>query len=112
MLESSWGALMCEASAVHSVHHPSPLSMRALPSLWLTSTSPDLDPSTSSAPLSPLTSQEQQELMRPKHMSESYTQFELPLRSDEKLFQRYVNAQGGFRKSTPQPDLSTMLTRL
>jgi hypothetical protein len=37
-------------------------------------------------------------LNAPKHMSESYTSFDLPLKSDPELFQRYVNQQGGFSK--------------
>ncbi|ORX34204.1 HotDog domain-containing protein [Kockovaella imperatae] len=84
-------------SAVNSPHHPSPFSMRALPSPWLTSSSPDLDGTVPTQPLAPLTAEEEKELMRPKHMSESYTTFDLPLKSDERLYQRYVNAQGGFR---------------
>lgn len=35
-------------------------------------------------------------LNEPKHMSESYTSFDLPLKSDPELYQRYVNQQGGF----------------
>ena len=72
--------------------------MRALPSPWLTSSSPDLDTTPPTSALPGLTEEEEAELTKPKHMSESYTEFELPLKSDEKLFQRYVNAQGGFRE--------------
>ncbi|WVQ62408.1 uncharacterized protein L199_000548 [Kwoniella botswanensis] len=83
------------------VHHPSPLVMRALPAPWLSSHSPDLasqgdacsvDPHTSSA--EPFT---EEELLRPRHMSESFTSFDLPLASDAKLYERYVNTSGGFR---------------
>nr|XP_019049001.1 thioesterase [Kwoniella bestiolae CBS 10118]OCF27931.1 thioesterase [Kwoniella bestiolae CBS 10118] len=83
------------------IHHPSPLVMRALPAPWLSSQSPDLasqgdtcsvDPHTSSA--EPFT---EEELLRPRHMSESFTSFDLPLASDAKLYERYVNTSGGFR---------------
>ena len=78
------------------------MTMRALPSPWLSSASPDLHStigSSTTAPVPSLTEADEKELMRPKHMSESYTQFELPLASDPRLFERYVNAQGGFRGS-------------
>ena len=37
-------------------------------------------------------------MLRPKHMSESFTSFDLPLASDPKLYELYVNASGGFRE--------------
>ena len=72
--------------------------MRALPSPWLSSHSPDLDSHTSSPIPDPpsLTPEELEEMSR--HMSESYTKFDLPLASDPMLFERYVNTTGGFRK--------------
>ncbi|EIW72760.1 hypothetical protein TREMEDRAFT_36912 [Tremella mesenterica DSM 1558] len=44
-----------------------------------------------------MTDKEREELLRPKHMSESFTNFDLPLASDPKLYERYVNTSGGFR---------------
>lgn len=41
---------------------------------------------------------EMAELLKPRHMSESYTSFDLPLKSDPELLERYVNAMGGFRE--------------
>ncbi|KAL7423786.1 hypothetical protein Q5752_001370 [Cryptotrichosporon argae] len=96
----------------------SPLVMRAHPVPWLSSASPDLDTSAPSeqaahataTPTSTSTSsatatadpparteQDEDALLRPKHMSESYTSFTLPLASDAKLYERYVNTSGGFR---------------
>lgn len=40
-------------------------------------------------------------------MSESYTSFDLPLKSDPELFQRYINQQGGFREYLIPEDLGT-----
>ena len=67
---------------------------------WLTAASPDL----ASDPKKPvksaeLSEEEKLELERPRHMSESYTSFDLPLASDATLYDRYVNTSGGFRKS-------------
>ena len=45
-----------------------------------------------------MSEEESTHLLRPKHMSESYASFELPLASDAKLYERYVNASGGFRE--------------
>lgn len=45
-----------------------------------------------------LSEEELKELERPRHMSESYTSFDLPLASDETLYDRYVNTSGGFRE--------------
>ncbi|WWC86043.1 uncharacterized protein L201_000914 [Kwoniella dendrophila CBS 6074] len=92
-------------SSFGPVHHPSPLVMRALPAPWLSSHSPDLatqggaTPSTSieesqTETLEPFS---EEELLKPKHMSESFTSFDLPLASDKTLYERYVNASGGFR---------------
>jgi acyl-coenzyme A thioesterase 9 len=36
-------------------------------------------------------------MFRPRHMDDSYTSFDLPLKSDPELLERYVNAMGGFR---------------
>lgn len=91
--------------------HPSPLAMRAhrIPWLsptgasdnpWLTSTSPDLASDTAKQVKEvELSEAERQELDRPRHMSESYTSFDLPLASDARLYDRYVNTSGGFRES-------------
>jgi acyl-coenzyme A thioesterase 9 len=69
---------------------------------WLTPTSPDLASSNSLGKhVQPLSQEERQELERPKHMSESYTSFDLPLASDRGLLERYVNTSGGFRRSHP-----------
>jgi acyl-coenzyme A thioesterase 9 len=83
--------------------HPSPLALRAHQNPWLTPTSPNLASDSASTAhhthrveLSP---EEQAELERPKHMSESYTDFDLPLASDPELYDRYVNSSGGFRES-------------
>ena len=38
-------------------------------------------------------------MLAPKHMSESYTSFELPLGSDLVLLEKCVNNTGGFRMS-------------
>lgn len=95
--------------------HPSPLAMRAhrIPWLsptgasdnpWLTSSSPDLASDTShQVQESELSAEEQQELKRPRHMSESYTSFELPLASDARLYDQYVNTSGGFSEQTMYP---------
>jgi acyl-coenzyme A thioesterase 9 len=65
---------------------------------WLSSSSPDLasDGHTRSKD-SELSEEEIAELARPRHMSESYTSFDLPLASDATLYDRYVNTSGGFR---------------
>nr|XP_018266964.1 thioesterase [Kwoniella dejecticola CBS 10117]OBR89122.1 thioesterase [Kwoniella dejecticola CBS 10117] len=89
-------------SAFGPVHHPSPLVMRALPAPWLSSHSPDLASQTdSSAADGPETKApepiSEEVLLRPKHMSESFTSFDLPLASDTTLYERYVNTSGGFR---------------
>jgi acyl-coenzyme A thioesterase 9 len=47
-----------------------------------------------------MSEKEMEELLKPKHMSESYTSFELPLASDGELLEKYVNATGGFRESS------------
>lgn len=67
---------------------------------WLSSTSPDLASQTNltdnhSHP--ELTPEELEKMLQPKHMSESYTVFNLPLGSDAELLERYVNTTGGFR---------------
>ncbi|WVR05715.1 hypothetical protein IAU60_002739 [Kwoniella sp. DSM 27419] len=84
-----------------TAHHSSPMVMRALPKPWLSSRNPDLASQdndlgvgSSSKPMDRAT---EEELLRPKHMSESYTSFDLPLASDSKLYERYVNTSGGFR---------------
>jgi hypothetical protein len=66
---------------------------------WLTPTSPNLaSDSPKAACRSQLSKEESEELQRPRHMSESYTSFDLPLASDEKLYDSYVNTSGGFRE--------------
>jgi acyl-coenzyme A thioesterase 9 len=66
---------------------------------WLTPTSPDLASSkTPGNRYVELSEEEKAELERPRHMSESYTSFHLPLASDKELFERYVNTSGGFRE--------------
>lgn len=66
---------------------------------WLTPTSPNLaSDSPVTANRSQLSKEESEELQRPRHMSESYTSFDLPLASDAKLYDSYVNTSGGFRE--------------
>lgn len=69
---------------------------------WLSSSSPNLDMgqkqgqnSSSAAPQ--MTQTELEAMLTPKHMSESYTSFDLPLASDPELLDKYVNASGGLR---------------
>jgi len=67
---------------------------------WLTTSSPNLaSDATTGAKDSELSAEEKLELERPRHMSESYTSFDLPLASDATLYDRYVNTSGGFRES-------------
>ncbi|WRT63950.1 uncharacterized protein IL334_000877 [Kwoniella shivajii] len=88
-------------SSTGPIHHLSPLVMRALPAPWLSSSSPDLASQGDTTSAEPHTQPEQpiseEELLRPRHMSESFTSFDLPLASDAKLYERYVNTSGGFR---------------
>ncbi|WWD18067.1 hypothetical protein CI109_102514 [Kwoniella shandongensis] len=97
-------------SSPTNAKHLSPLSMRALPAPWLSSHSPnlasqgDLDAavtasaSTSTSKSSPTTSSSAEiDSLEPRHMSESFTMFDLPLASDPTLYERYVNTSGGFR---------------
>jgi len=98
------------AESSHTTFHPSPLAMRAhrIPWLsptgasdnpWLTTTSPNLASDANlTAKDSKLSKEEEAELERPRHMSESYTSFDLPLASDATLYDRYVNTSGGFRE--------------
>ncbi|KAL1406182.1 hypothetical protein Q8F55_007870 [Vanrija albida] len=80
------------------VQKPQPMLMRAHPVPWMQSDlSPDLRPSDDRCAEAPLNASEEEELLRPRHMSESYTSFDLPLASDPKLYDRYVNTSGGFR---------------
>lgn len=83
-------------------NHPSPLLMRALPAPWLSSSSPDLE-SQASKDDSPDHQCDEHEAapLGPRHMSESFTSFDLPLASDAALFDRYVNTSGGFSKYCP-----------
>lgn len=57
----------------------------------------------------PLTEEEKKQFMAPKHMSASYTSFVLPLASNPRLYDKYVNFAGGFREylrpKTSQADL-------
>lgn len=46
----------------------------------------------------PLTEDEKKQFMAPKHMSASYTSFVLPLASNPRLYDKYVNFAGGFRE--------------
>lgn len=77
--------------------------MRALPAPWLSSHSPDLasqgDAASTEIVNKPLEPFSQEELLKPKHMSESFTSFDLPLATNKTLYERYVNASGGFRES-------------
>lgn len=50
----------------------------------------------------PLTAEEKKQFMAPKHMSASYTSFVLPLASNPRLYDKYVNFAGGFRESHMQ----------
>lgn len=68
---------------------------------WLSSQSPNLEsqghpPAETAHPQ--LSEEEKQALLKPKHMNESYTSFELPLASDPELLEKYVNTSGGFRE--------------
>ena len=45
-----------------------------------------------------LSEEEKEALIKPKHMSASYTSFDLPLASDPTLYDQYVNFSGGFRE--------------
>ncbi|WVO13142.1 hypothetical protein L204_100754 [Cryptococcus depauperatus] len=86
-------------SSPSTVNHPSPLVMRALPAPWLTSASPNLSSQSSTDDVGPDPRFEEleREPLSPKHMSESFTSFDLPLASDAVLYDRYVNTSGGFR---------------
>jgi hypothetical protein len=65
---------------------------------WLTSSSPD-PASDGKKPVrsARLSEEKEMELERPRHTSESYTNFDLSVAGDA----RYVNASGGFRESCP-----------
>ena len=66
---------------------------------WLTTSSPNLSSDANTTAKDPeLSAEEKAELERPRHMSESYTSFDLPLASDATLYDRYVNTSGGFRE--------------
>ncbi|WVF70751.1 hypothetical protein IAT40_005545 [Kwoniella sp. CBS 6097] len=96
-------------SSPQSTLHPSPLVMRAMPAPWLSSQSPNLASQGHTCTVPPRkndgqrpheegkTENDEEDLLRPRHMSESFTSFDLPLASDPKLYERYVNASGGFR---------------
>lgn len=74
--------------------------MRAHPVPWMTPGcgAPELDTQVSpTAKPPPLSKEEQEALIKPKHMNASYTSFDLPLASDQKLYDSYVNFSGGFR---------------
>lgn len=86
-------------------NHPSPLLMRALPAPWLSSSSPDLESQASESETSLHQCDEHEAApLGPKHMSESFTSFDLPLASDAALFDRYVNTSGGFSEYCPAFD--------
>ncbi len=76
--------------------------MRSLNIPWLSSKNPNLgsQPTTTDhhSETQPMSDAEMAELLKPRHMSESYTSFDLPLKSDPELLERYVNAMGGFRE--------------
>ncbi|OWZ54994.1 thioesterase [Cryptococcus neoformans c45] len=85
-------------SSPTGVNHPSPLLMRALPAPWLSSSSPDLESQASKDDIpNHRCGDHEAAPLGPKHMSESFTSFDLPLASDAALFDRYVNTSGGFR---------------
>ncbi|OXB38575.1 thioesterase family protein [Cryptococcus neoformans] len=85
-------------SSPTGVNHPSPLLMRALPAPWLSSSSPDLESQASKDDIPNHRCDDHEAApLGPKHMSESFTSFDLPLASDAALFDRYVNTSGGFR---------------
>ena len=71
--------------------------MRAHRIPWLSSNSPNLA-SSSKQSVARMSEKELADMLRPKHMSESFTSFDLPLASDPKLYELYVNASGGFRE--------------
>ena len=72
------------------------MTMRSFPSRWLSSESPNLasTPSgnTTEDPVST------SEALEARHMSESFTSFDLPLASDPALRERYINTTGGIRE--------------
>jgi acyl-coenzyme A thioesterase 9 len=75
--------------------------MRAHPIPWMQAGcgAPELETAASKSPQGPpLTQKEKDELIEPKHMSASYTSFDLPLATDPKLYDQYVNFSGGFRE--------------
>lgn len=77
--------------------------MRAHPVPWMNAGcgAPELEPPASekAAKYPPLTEEQKEALIKPKHMSSSYTSFDLPLASDPRLYDLYVNFSGGFRES-------------
>lgn len=74
--------------------------MRSLNVPWLSSRNPNLETQGQSTQpqAERMSDEELQELLKPRHMSESYTSFDLPLKSDPELLERYVNPMGGFRE--------------
>lgn len=77
--------------------------MRAHPVPWMNAASgaPDLEaPASESAKkYPPLSEADKEALAKPKPMSASYTSFDLPLATDQRLYDLYVNFTGGFRES-------------
>ncbi|BEJ10381.1 hypothetical protein CcaverHIS641_0704160 [Cutaneotrichosporon cavernicola] len=78
-----------------------PMIMRAHPVPWMNAGcgAPELEPpaSETAKQYPPLSEQEKENLGKPKPMSASYTSFDLPLATDPRLYDLYVNFSGGFR---------------
>lgn len=79
-----------------------PLVMRAHPVPWMKPEyiTPELSGQAAKKKeeVPPLTAEEKKQFMAPKHMSASYTSFVLPLASNPRLYDKYVNFAGGFRE--------------
>lgn len=79
--------------------------MRAHPVPWM---KPEyITPELSGSPkkeVVPLSEEEKDDLLAPKHMSASYTSFVLPLASNPHLYDKYVNFAGGFREYSQMGD--------
>lgn len=79
-----------------------PMVMRARPHPipWMAAQSgmPELDTASHRILAPPLSEADKEALLKPRHMSASYTSFDLPLASDPKLYDLYVNFSGGFRE--------------
>lgn len=81
-----------------------PMVMRAHPVPWMNAGcgAPELEPPAKekAEKYPPLDEGQKEALVKPKHMGASYTSFDLPLASDPRLYDLYVNFSGGFRESS------------